>query len=468
MSPSTRSTHTLQHSLEAVARARFVMPVVLVMGIVAMAINESTYQRSYETLADGIALTDVRVQAAETLQLLTDAGLYARSYILSGLPEEAVHYRETVDQMQAVKQKAFDLVAQLDPDQTISVEAIEQLVAEHVASSDQWVSLMAQGRREAATAAAISSGTRNQRDRLRDEFSQVLISAAGLQQGARITLYQTLGLSRLVIHVLALATILGMFLFQRQLRTSDRLLAEEHLRLAERVKERTADLTEMATHLVHAREDERAHLARDLHDELGGLLTAIKLDFARLRRLPGLPDKAPERMQSIELRLNEGIALKRRIIENLRPSSLEQLGLVPALEILCRDFASTLEVPIETDLQPVAVDKDAELTVFRVAQESLTNIGKYAHCKQVHVRLIQTGSWVQLTVRDDGRGFEPNSVAHGHHGLIGMRFRLESHGGHLTIDSAPGRGTKVSADLPANNPAQRERRRLGERPANAP
>jgi signal transduction histidine kinase len=252
------------------------------------------------------------------------------------------------------------------------------------------------------------------------------------------------------VHFLALAAILGMGLFRRQLRRGDADLAQERLLLADRVRERTADLTEMTNHLVHAREDERARIARELHDELGGMLTAIKLDFARLRRLPGLPEKAPERMQAIESRLNEGIALKRRIIEHLRPSSLDQLGLVPALEILCSDMTGVLGVPVRAELQPVSVDKNAELTLYRAAQEALTNIGKYAHCRQVQLSLGQQGNKVQLGVHDDGRGFDPAVVAHGHHGLAGMRVRLESHGGRLVVESAPGRGTTVTAELPAD------------------
>lgn len=443
----------MRQSFETVVRARYLMPVVLALGIVAIGINESTYQHSRRSLVDGIALTEARVQAAETLQLLTDAGVYARSYLQSGGAEEAAKYHETVAKIQAVKQKTIDHLTVIDPSGTISVKAIDQLLSEHIATTSHWVNLMAQGDGEAATKAAVSDGSRRQRLELRDEFSKVLSSAAGLQQGGRITLFQSLSISRAAIHLLALATILGMFMFQRQLRKSDQLLADERLRLADRVNERTAELTEMATHLVRAREDERAHIARELHDEMGGLLTAIKLDFARLRRMPGLPEKATERMLSIESRLNEGIALKRRIIENLCPSSLEQLGLVPALEILCRDLANTLVVAVHTDLQPVAVEKSADLTLYRVVQESLTNIGKYAHCQHVHVQLKQSGQRVQLTVRDDGQGFEPCRVSLGRHGILGMRVRLESHGGRLTVNSAPGQGTIVTAVLPAQAPA---------------
>ena len=425
------------------------MPVVLALGITAVIVNESTYRHSYKTLSAGIALTDARVQAAETLQLITEASLYAHAYILSGSPDEAVQYREVVKQMHAVKQKAFDLVAEVDLERTISNESIEALVNEEIRDTDDWVSLVASGKPAAARSDAVSNRSRQRRDLLRDEFAQMLQKAADIQVDARFSLYNALSISRLAVHLLALAAVLAMFMFQRQLRQSDQQLIEERLLLADRVKERTAELTEMATHLVHAREDERARLARELHDEMGGLHTAMKLEFARLRRVPNMPEKAPIHLKSIEGRLNEGIALKRRIIENLRPSALEQLGLVPALEILCRDMEEVLGRPVHAELVSVAVSKNAELTLYRIAQETLTNIGKYAQCSVVYLDLSETPSEVRLTVRDDGQGFDPARVAHGRHGLMGMRVRVESHGGRLKVDSAPGKGTTITASVPA-------------------
>ncbi len=454
MASPPQPTHRLRDSLESVARGRYVMPVVLVLGVLAIAVNESTYQHSHRTLSNGIALTDARVQAAETLQLLTDAGLYARSFILTGLPAEADSYREAVEKMRAGKQRTFDLVAEVDPARSVSIDNVEALVTEHIATTDAWVSLMASGDREAAVAAAASSGSRARREQLRDAFSELLESAAQVQQTARFSLYQALDMSRVAVHLLALAAMLGMALFRRQLKLGDIERAQERLLLAERVRERTAEITEMANHLVHAREDERAMVARELHDELGGLFTAVKLDFARLRRMPDMPEQANERMLAIQSRLNEGIALKRRIIEHLRPSALDQLGLLPALEILCNDMAEVIGVPVQADLETVAVKKNAELTLYRVAQEALTNIGKYAHCSRVQLTLKQVGPWTQLTVRDNGRGFLLAEVGHGHHGLLGMRVRLESHGGRLVVESAPGRGTTLSAEVPAENLAE--------------
>jgi signal transduction histidine kinase len=314
---------------------------------------------------------------------------------------------------------------------------------------DDWVSLVARGRPATARSDAVSTRSRERRDQLRDEFALMLEKAAEIQQGARFSLYNALAMSRMAVHLLALAAVLSLFVFQRQLRQSDQLLIEERMLLADRVKERTAELTEMATHLVHAREDERARLAREMHDEMGGLHTSMKLEFARLRRVANMPANAAGLLASIEARLNENIALKRRIIENLRPSSLDQLGLMPALEILCSDMESVLGQRVQTDLTPVSSNKAADLTLYRIAQEALTNIGKYAGGASVQLRLAQTGSEIQLSIRDNGKGFSPDKIGHGRHGLVGMRMRLESHGGQLTIQSAPGHGTTIVAKLPA-------------------
>lgn len=445
----TARVHRLRNRFEVAARGQYTMPVVLALGVVGMVVNESAYQHSEATLNSGIALTDARVKSAETLQRLTEVGLYARSYILTANPEEAMRYRTAVDDLHTVKASAFALVAQVDLRQSISVEPIERLIDEHIRATDAWIDMVARGERAPAIAAAASGASLARRNALRQAFADVLTQAAAIQQVARGNLYNALMLNRVAVHLLALATMFGLFLFQRQLRRGDRQMIEEGQRLAERVKERTAELTEMATHLVNAREDERAHIARELHDELGGLLTSIKLDFARLRRQTDLPEKTVERIRAIEDRLSEGIAFKRRIVEDLHPSALTQLGLVQALEILCREMAERLGKSVQAELQDVVIDKPAQLTLYRVTQESLTNIGKYAGCSEVRVRLRADGDTVRLSVHDDGKGFDPLRVPHGRHGLLGMRVRVESHGGQLQVSSALGAGTTIVASLPS-------------------
>lgn len=445
---ATEPVQRLRNTFAIAARGRYTMPIVFALGVIGMVVNESAFQHSQATLTRGIALTDARVKSAETLQKITDVGLYARSYILTAEPAEAQRYRAAVADLLALKDAALAQVGLMDPTHKVSVEPIERLIDEHLRVTGSWIEMVSRGERAPAIAAASSESSLARRDALRKAFADVLEQAAAIQQEARLNLYDALMINRVAVHLLALATLLGLYLYQRQLRRGDRQMAEEGQRLADRVRERTAELTEMATHLVNAREDERAHIARELHDEMGGLFTSMKLDFARLRRMPELPDKAVERIRAIEARLGEGIALKRRIIEDLHPSALTQLGLVQALEILCREMGERLGTPVRTDLKAARLDPPAELTLYRIAQESLTNIGKYARCQAVEVRLHTEGDAVCLSVRDDGCGFDPLLVPHGRHGLRGMRVRVESHGGELSVRSTPGGGTTVIARLP--------------------
>jgi len=294
---------------------------------------------------------------------------------------------------------------------------------------------------------------------LREEFDGVLERASAIQGKARTSLRDAILINRVALHGLVLISLLALGLFMRQIRESDERKAqdaarkaEENERLAQQVALRTTALRNLAGHHVNAREDERGRVARELHDEMGGLLTAMKLELARLRRVPDLPDAAKDRLAGLDQRVNEGIAVKRRIIEHLRPSSLDQLGLVPALEMLCQEAAGRLGIPVHTQFSPVALCKDSELTVYRLVQESLTNVSKYAQAREVWVTLEQAGDTVRVTVRDDGRGFDVDDVPAGHHGLLGMRVRVESHAGQLHIASAAGQGTRVEAELPARPP----------------
>ncbi|MDY0107909.1 MAG: sensor histidine kinase, partial [Giesbergeria sp.] len=210
----------------------------------------------------------------------------------------------------------------------------------------------------------------------------------------------------------------------------------------------------LANHLQQVREDERGHLARELHDELGALLTAAKLDVARLKSRLG--DQGPEvleRLRHLSETLNGVIALKRRIIEDLRPSSLSNLGLTASLEILAHEFAQGAGIEVQTNLEAVTLPEATQLTVYRMVQESLTNIGKYARAHKVLVTVHQYPRHVAVQIRDDGQGFDPATIGRSRHGLLGMRQRVEAVGGRLTITSRSGEGTLVAAILPCSAPA---------------
>jgi signal transduction histidine kinase len=303
---------------------------------------------------------------------------------------------------------------------------------------------------------------REKMDHVRSLGEQLIAHETALVEAGRRSVYQTLWLNRIGVSAMAALSLLALFMYLRQTATLDRTLASEADRMAserdrleQEVAARTEQLRELAQHLQTIREDERSHLARELHDELGALLTAAKLDVARLKsRLASTASvDAAERLAHLNETLNGGIALKRRIIEDLRPSSLSNLGLVAALEILLREFAARSEIKVVDRLASVEVSTSAQLTIYRLVQEALTNVMKYAKASQVTVALEPSGSGgAVVSVRDDGIGFDTGLPRLARHGLLGMRYRVEAEGGTMRLVSAPGEGTLIEATLPAPAP----------------
>ncbi len=210
------------------------------------------------------------------------------------------------------------------------------------------------------------------------------------------------------------------------------------------------DDTRFAAWLQRTREAERAALARELHDELGAILTAARLDVAWLAAQPACHEsQIAERLTALQRVLTQGIALKRRIVEDLHPTVLTHFGLVPALEQLLASHRTRFRGRVSASLDPsVAPAGEPALALYRIVQESLTNIHKYARADFVRVSLRRVRSRIELSIDDDGVGFEPAAVGPGHHGLAGMRHRMLAVGGQLDIAASPGMGTSIRAGVP--------------------
>lgn len=207
---------------------------------------------------------------------------------------------------------------------------------------------------------------------------------------------------------------------------------------------------DLATYLQQMRDQERADLARELHDELGSLLTGAKLEVASLKIcVGGGSGDITQRLQHLSETINRGISFSRRVVEGLHPSSLTNLGLAASLEILAREFQSSTGVTMATDLEDVDLDEAAQLTVYRVVQESLNNTSKYAGATDARIVMLECGSRAVITVRDNGKGFDTAAPGTASHGLAGMHHRVHACGGQLTVSSAAGLGTLVTAVLHA-------------------
>lgn len=216
------------------------------------------------------------------------------------------------------------------------------------------------------------------------------------------------------------------------------------------VEDRTRDLTAFSSHLQAFSEQEKAELARKLHDELGGLLTAAKMDLSWLQsRVVDSPFQ--ERLAQLGAVLDEAMELKRRVVEGLRPSLLDHFGLPTAvrayLESTCE--AAGLQSEIEVEHSCDSLSKDAAIGLFRVVQEGLTNIMRHAQARRVKLTLKGDGRRCTLVLSDDGRGFDAKDPQlRRSHGLMGMRQRVSALGGRLEVESRPGSGTTLRAEIP--------------------
>ncbi len=422
---------------------------------ILVGINEASFRQSNKALVDIGGAQQVRLVLNELLQTVLDAETGQRGYLLTG----ETRYREPYDA--AVKKidgqlQALNRLYTEQPEQTQRLAALAGHVTRKLGEMDMSVRLRATGAEDAWKFVMTTDVGREEMEAIRAQARELIQTSNTALKRGQTQIAGSLQTARIGISVIALAALLSFYLYLRQTHAlrvigerQQETLQRERNALENEVAERTATLAELATHLQNVRETERGYLARELHDELGSLLTAAKLDVARLKsKLSDSPD-AIQRLQHLTELLNSGIALKRRIIEDLRPSSLSNLGLIASLEILGREFADRSGMDIEMALEPVKLDEANQLTVYRMVQEGLTNIGKYAEATEATIVLKNYENHVIAELADNGKGFDTRVSRPATHGLAGMRHRVEAARGKLTVTSQPGQGTKLSAMLPA-------------------
>ena len=434
-------------------------PLVLALALAAAAvmlfISEGSYWRSVGTLNALGAMATARSSLQGLERSFLDAETGQRGYLLTERKEYLLPYDKALGEIDA----AFRFLERYYADEPESMAMLKQLrgVSDtRLSELALTIRLHQQGREDATRDIVLSDIGKEKMESIRALSAELLAKETARVAAGRDDIYGTLQLSRIGIAALSAIGLLALYMYLRQglalqlqEQRQQRLLQAERDRLEIEVRQRTAQLTELTHHLQTAREDERNRLARNLHDELGALLTSAKLDAARIRsRLTGSAPEALERLAHLVGTLNSSIALGRRIIEDLRPSTLSNLGLAATLEILAREFGQRSGVQVHCQLQAVKLEANAELVIYRVVQEAITNISKYAAARQVWITLSATDGQVEVSVRDDGVGFDPAVQRGSAYGLVGMRFRVEANGGTLTLKSAVGQGTLIQVRLP--------------------
>lgn len=211
------------------------------------------------------------------------------------------------------------------------------------------------------------------------------------------------------------------------------------------------ELRDMAAYREQEREQERKSIAREIHDELGQLLAAMRMDVSQLRQRCEASDSAQPVLNDLKSLVERTFEVVRSLATSLRPSALD-LGLVIALEWLVEDFALRWDIRCQLHVTGVEVELDdmVSTTIFRVVQESLTNIAKHAKASQVDINMTFSATQVSVTIQDNGQGFDPADLSRQRNrfGLLGMRERVLALRGHIDVSSKVAKGTRIAIDVP--------------------
>ncbi|WP_296948848.1 CHASE3 domain-containing protein [uncultured Massilia sp.] len=391
--------------------------------------------------------------------LVTDADSGLRGYFLSGsdtyLGPLRTAQREVGGQMGVLRTLLAD-----NPSQLKNLAQLQTLVTRRMDLMHQTLAVYRQGGLDDIVAIARTQDDRTQMDEIRlqvvimtGEQNELLAtrSTAFYDQHRRAIL---LGVG---INLAALAVLVLFYnLIRRGFRArlhAERALQQTNDQLETLVAARTEQLSVLSRHLIRVSEDEKARLARELHDEMGANLTAIGMHLASVgEQLKASHPEQADTLARARATLVQTVELKRRIIEGLRPSLLDNMGLAAALQSYCDDFARTTGIDCDALIEGCVDDAGPmqAIALFRITQESLNNVAKYAKARHVVVHLAREGEAYVLEVSDDGVGIPPDAMRRPRsHGLLGMRERAALLGGSLRVErGVNGIGTSVHACVP--------------------
>jgi signal transduction histidine kinase len=401
--------------------------------------------------------SQLRQQAlTEFFAMLTDAESGQRGYLLTGESSYLAPYTEAVTNVDA----AFDRLHAVygGRDDSREFQELRVLTGKKLGELEDTLALY----KKRGSAPALSVVRTDVGKRTMDEISTIVgdlrlaeareLAAATAQwrRDFRMARFESLAGVILNIGLVLFATRLVYTDMRRRTRETTSL-QDQAQELERQVGERTRELTALSTHLQGLSEQEKAALSRELHDELGGLLVAARMDLSWLQqRLPSQDPGIDQRFRRIHESLSAGVDLKRRLVEELRPTLLDNMGLYTALrwqfKESCRrgGLQATETVP---DTEP-KFHPDAAIGVFRVAQEALSNILKHAEAKSADINVGIEGDSFVLRIADDGKGISQDRLETAtSHGLASMRHRIAALGGRLEV-SCSGGGTRVSAVIP--------------------
>jgi signal transduction histidine kinase len=420
---------------------------------------------------DGLKAANARQAQADRVStglqyvnlLVTDADSGLRGYFLSGSETYLGPLRTAGRELDGQFDTLRTLLAD-NPSQLKNLAQLQTLVRRRVGLMNEALEVYRHGGLQDIVAIA-----RTQEDLVRmDEIRLQVVVMTGEQNdtlaargAAFYDQYSRTALLGVGINLAAIAVLVLFYqLIWRGFRlrlSAERALQQSNDQLETLVTARTEELSVLSRHLIRVSEDEKARLARELHDEMGANLTAIGMALSTVGA--HLKETHPDHADALgcaRATLLETVQLKRRIVEDLRPSLLDNMGLAAALQSYCADFARATSLDCEAlvDLDADSAGPMQAIALFRIAQESLNNAAKYAQARHVVVHLAREEAGLALEVSDDGVGIPPDAMRRSKsHGLLGMRERALLLGGTLRVErGVNGVGTCVHAWVPLASP----------------
>jgi signal transduction histidine kinase len=429
---------------------------ILVVNGVSLARNLQSLKGANELQAESARVSD-KVQYLNVL--VTDAEGSLRGYFLSGSPSYLGPMRTARAEIGSQFGQLQALLAD-SPAQLTNLAQLRTLVERKLVLMDQLLATYRSGGLREVVKLAETADSKSVMDEIRllvvimvrEQHDLLAARGAGFYKEYHNAVMLGIGINLLAIVVIAL--------FYRLIRRSffSRVVAQRALQTANDNLEsmvvlRTEQLSVLSRHLISVAEEEKARLARELHDEMGANLTAISIDLNAVSdHLKAEHSELARMLERARATLLDTVQLKRRIVENLRPSLLDHLGLSAALHSYCDEFARVTGLDCEAlvDGEVDATGPIHAIAVFRIVQEALNNVAKYAAAHHVIVHLAREGGDLSLEVVDDGIGIEVDAAREPKsHGLLGMRERALLLGGSLKVKRGiNGIGTCVEAVIP--------------------
>jgi signal transduction histidine kinase len=417
-------------------------------------------QQRLENASRRVELAAQRERAlSDVLQLLQQAESSQRGYILVGNPDYLVPFQEASGRITAAQARLAAAFSTAAAPSRGDIGQIERLCDAKFTEMRQTIEVFRTRGRAAAvqlirTDVGVQTMTQIEdlaRKIQAEQTSEVLEAS----RSWRISRWVSLATTSTALAASLGLVLLLMRLGLRHMRSRDREaqeLGERQAELERLVTMRTEELSELSTHLQSMAEQEKSALSRELHDELGGLLVAARMDVSWLEdRLSTNDPEVRSYFKRVHETLQAGVDVKRRVVENLRPTLLDNLGLFPALRWQVADGCGRAGLKC-IERYPDAellLTPEASITVFRIVQEALTNVLKHARARSVEISIETDAQWLLVRIRDDGVGLPQRRLTPlRSHGLAAMRHRAAGLGGQCEVHRPLGGGTEVELRLP--------------------